>query len=349
MSNSLVSIETNTLMTIKNKFHFLVAVLLFTVLSCKTDKESKSEEIASFSKEKAPDDRISPGKSTSLIILGTIQDAGSPHIACQRECCKALFENPDKNRQVVSLGLLDHENHKKYLFEATPDISRQLKNLKKYVAPNAKEMPDGIFLTHAHIGHYAGLMYLGKEATDAKEVPVYTMPRMKTFLETNGPWSQLIARKNILLQPMKNEVPVSLSSHITVTPIRAPHRDEYSETVGYSIKGPHKSALFVPDIDKWDKWDKSILEEIKKVDYAFVDATFFNGAEINNRDISQIPHPFIIESMKKFESLNQKEREKVIFIHFNHTNPVIDINSEASKTVLENGFRVARMYDVFEL
>lgn len=97
------------------------------------------------------------------------------------------------------------------------------------------------------------------------------------------------------------------------------------------------------------KWDKSIVEEIKKVDYAFIDATFFSGAEINDRDISLIPPPFIIESMKKFESLDKNEKQKVVFIHFNHTNSVLNPQSDETKEVLKNEFRIARINDVFEL
>ncbi len=287
--------------------------------------------------------------ATSLIILGTIQDAGSPHIACKKECCRELFINPDKDRQVVSLGLVDNKHGKKYLFEATPDISTQMKSLVRDDIQNTNELVDGIFLTHAHMGHYTGLMYLGKEATDAKEIPVFAMPIMKKFLETNGPWSQLVSNNNIALTQLENEEPVSLTPGIQVTPFIVPHRDEYSETVGYTIKGPNKTALFIPDIDKWSKWNKNIIEEIKKVDYAFLDATFYSGTELNNRDISQIPHPFIIESLDTFNELDATERNKIIFIHFNHTNPILDLTSTEAKHVLDKGFKIGRIYDVYEL
>ncbi len=286
---------------------------------------------------------------TSLIILGTIQDGGAPHIGCNKDCCKNLFENPDPDRQVISLGLYDSENNKKYLFEATPDLPRQMKVLMNYGIPADKEIADGIFITHAHIGHYTGLMYLGKEAADTRNVAVYAMPRMKEFLESNGPWSQLVSHKNITLKQIDNEQPVSLSSNIVVTPLLVPHRDEYSETVGYIIKGPNKSALFIPDIDKWEKWNKNIIEEIKKVDYAFLDATFYSGKEIDTRDISQIPHPFIIESLEMFKELSKKEKNKIILIHFNHTNPVINPDSDETKNVLNQGFRIGKINDVFEL
>jgi pyrroloquinoline quinone biosynthesis protein B len=287
--------------------------------------------------------------ATSIVVLGTIQDGGSPHIGCSKDCCRDLFGNPDPKRQVVALGLYDQPNNKRYLFEATPDISRQLKALKTYGLPTDQEMPDGIFLTHAHIGHYTGLMYLGKEARGAKRVPVFAMPKMRAFLKSNGPWSQLISEENISLRPLENETAVSLSEGISVTPILVPHRDEFSETVGYHISGPNKKALFIPDIDKWEKWEEEIIEQIKEVDYAFVDATFFSGAEIGNRDISLIPHPFIIESMEKFADMKKSEKSKVIFIHFNHTNPVINPTSSSAKTVRSKGFRIAGIGEVFEL
>ena len=287
--------------------------------------------------------------ATSLMILGTIQDAGSPHIACKKECCAKLFNQPDPNRKVISLGLLDVENNKRYLFEATPDISTQMKAIKNVGETSANELVDGIFLTHAHIGHYSGLMYLGKEACNADQVPVYTMPRMKKYLESNGPWSQLVSNKNIELHVLKIDSTLTLSKSLSVTPFLVPHRDEFSETVGYKVKGPGKTALFIPDIDKWEKWDIDIIQEIKEVDYAFLDATFFSGTEINNRDISQIPHPFIIESFKKFEFLSSSEKAKIIFIHFNHTNPVIDLNSEEAQKVIKAGFRIGQINEVFPL
>lgn len=288
-------------------------------------------------------------KNSSIVILGTIQDAGSPQIGCNKNCCKNLFNTPDNDRQVISLGLIDKVSNKTYLFEATPDIGRQIKTLSYYKTGEEKEFVDAIFLTHAHIGHYAGLMFLGKEAANTNNIPVYTMPRMKEYLTNNGPWSQLVTRKNILLKGMEDSKTIHLSKELKITPFLVPHRDEYSETVGYKISGPNKTALFIPDIDKWNKWEKDIIEEIKKVDYAFLDATFYSGKEINNRDITQIPHPFIIESLDKFKDLGKTEKNKVIFIHFNHTNPVINPNSEEAKLVKSKGFKIGEIYDTFEL
>ena len=321
--------------TMKLQLLFLSFLLL---IGCNNIKSDPVEENA----------LITVVSETSLVILGTVQDAGSPHIACKKDCCAGLFEKPDPLRKVVSLGLIDPKNNKSYLIEATPDITSQVKKLKQF-SNSEDELPNGIFLSHAHIGHYTGLMYLGKEATNANRVPVYAMPRMKQFLENNGPWSQLVSANNISLQEMGNQQEIELTTNIKVIPFTVPHRDEFSETVGFKIIGPKKSVLFIPDIDKWEKWETNISEAISQVDYAFVDATFFDGEEINNRDISEIPHPFVIESMELFKRLPSEEKQKIHFIHFNHTNPVLNPESDAMKTVLENGFNIARINMIVSL
>lgn len=287
--------------------------------------------------------------SVSVVVLGTVQDAGAPHIACEKECCTTLYKSSGSSPEVVSLGIVDESSQKTFLFEATPDIANQLHSLRDKSDFKTTDIPDGIFLTHAHIGHYTGLMYLGKEATNAKEVSVYAMPKMKRFLEENGPWSQLVHNSNIQIAALENKAEIQLTPEVKVIPFTVPHRDEYSETVGYTIVGPHRRMLFIPDIDKWEKWETGIAAEIAKVDYAFLDATFYDAQEINNRDISEIPHPFVIESMGLFKTLPETEKAKVYFIHLNHTNPLLNANSEQTKKVLNKGYHVARKHMRFEL
>ena len=300
----------------------VVIALGFYLQSCER-MESKDEEV-------------------ELIILGTIQDAGSPHIACMKDCCRNIFLRPVTDRKVASLGVLDHQYQKSYLFEATPDMPSQLKYLKSCASWEAEEIPQGVFLTHAHIGHYSGLMYFGKEAMNASEISVFAMPRMKEFLYKNGPWSLLVENSNISVINLNHNQAVELSHHLIVTPIEVPHRDEFSETVGYQIQGPNRSALFIPDIDKWSKWNLDLENVISTVDYAFIDGTFYDGVEINHRDISQIPHPFIIETLELLSEISDREKEKVHFIHFNHTNPVLKKDSRVKAKIEDAGFKVAQ-------
>jgi len=321
----------------------LCVLLLFVAIlvSC------TSPDVKTITKTVKSSSKIDRLKETSIVILGTIQDAGSPQIGCLKECCSQLMDQDKKNRKVCSMGVINPNSRTKYLIDATPNISEQLNYLNKL--GTSEKLVDGIFLTHAHIGHYTGLMYLGKEGVSARDINVYALSRMKNFLETNGPWEKLVQNKNIKLKDLSKRDTVFLDKNLKVLPIVVPHRDEYSETVGYKIIGETRSALFIPDIDKWDKWDVSIIQEISKVDYAFIDGTFYDGEEINYRDISEIPHPFIIESMSLLKNLSSKEKNKVYFIHLNHTNPALEEDSNAFKSIHENGFHVARINEVFSL
>ena len=280
-----------------------------------------------------------PKQGPFVVVLGTLQDGGSPHMGCEKDCCKNL----DALKKVVSLGLIDPVSNKKFLLEASPDYVAQTRMLKGLLTSSANKLPDGIFLTHAHIGHYAGLMFLGKEAMNSKAVPVYAMPKMKSFLENNGPWSQLVTLDNIQINPLSEGKWENISPSLRVKPILVPHRDEFSETVGFIIEGPHKKLLFIPDIDKWEKWKTDIVSLIKEVDHALIDGTFFSTAEVGNRNIAEIPHPLVQESIQLFDSLPAKEKGKIMFIHFNHTNPLLNEQSKEARLVKSKGFRIAKI------
>ena len=198
-------------------------------------------------------------------------------------------------------------------------------------------------------GHYTGLLHLGREALESKEIPVFVMPKMRSFLENNAPWSQLVNLKNIelfTLEDGKSSMPLQ---NLKVTPILVPHRDEFSETVGYKIEGQNKTALFVPDIDKWSLWKEDLISLLREVDIAFIDATFFNSEEINYRPLSEIPHPLVTETLTYLKNENINLKNKIYFIHMNHTNPLLDKNSEAFDFVLKEVFNIAQIGYQFEL
>ena len=274
-----------------------------------------------------------------IYILGVAQDAGFPQAGCYKPHCMPGWNDPERKITATSLGLIDPSSKKKYIFEATPDLPEQLFLLEQE-APSDDFSLNGIFITHAHIGHYTGLMYLGREAMGAHGLPIYVMPKMEQYLRENGPWSQLIALNNISLMPLRNDRSEVLNN-LKVTPFLVPHRDEFSETVGYSIQGPKKTALFIPDINKWSQWKENILERIQLVDYALIDATFYDNNELPGRDMSKIPHPFVVETMATLSLLPREQREKVWFIHMNHTNPLLNLNSDQAKGVRAQGFNIA--------
>tara|TARA_B100001179_G_scaffold184047_1_gene139631 strand:- start:885 stop:1799 length:915 start_codon:yes stop_codon:yes gene_type:complete len=274
-----------------------------------------------------------------VIVLGIAQDGGAPHAGCIKECCEEKWDDPTQHARVSSIAIVDPVTEESWIIDATPDFALQLTAIDNQLS--------GVFLTHAHIGHYTGLIHLGREVMGAKEVPVYAMPRMKQFLETNGPWNQLVNLGNISIQEINDNGGVQLNERLSIVPFLVPHRDEYSETVGYKVQGPNKSLIFIPDIDKWDKWESNIKELVEDNDYSLLDGTFYDINELPGRDMSKIPHPFIIETMEIFE--DSIYRNSIHFIHLNHTNPALNKNSNEYKKIIYNGFNIVERGNIFNL
>ena len=280
------------------------------------------------------------GQSEYIYVLGNVQDAGLPHIGCKHKFCKDKF-NEFEEYFTTSIAIVDPVNEKYILFEATPDLPHQLNYLEKKIFKKFL-LPESIFITHAHIGHYAGLMYFGREALGSNNVNINVLPKMANFLKTNGPWSQLVEINNINIKKINFDKTTYHLENISVLPIKVPHRDEYSETAAYEIIGKNKKALFIPDIDKWEKWTKNIIQLVQEFDYLLLDATFYDSNEIN-RDISEIPHPLVIETIRILDNLSNKDKSKVYFIHMNHTNMMLDSKSDLSEYVISKGFNIARL------
>lgn len=278
-----------------------------------------------------------------VTVLGIAQDAGYPQIDCRRSCCKPAWQDPALTKYPACLGIIDRQSSQSWMVEATPSIKYQWQRLSDQTTV------EGILITHAHVGHYSGLQELGTEMKGAKGLPVYVLPKMEQFLSNNGPWSQLVSLNNIALYTIEFDQPFQLNDRISCTAIKVPHRDEFSETAGYIISGPEKELLFIPDIDKWSKWELDIRKLLKRVDYALLDGTFFRSGELPNRDMSEVPHPFVEESIQLFSSLPLTDRSKVYFIHFNHTNPLIYNDPEAIQILKRSGMKMAQQQMTFSL
>ena len=283
-------------------------------------------------------------KNPYVMVLGVAQDAGYPQMNCKKDCCKRAWKDTDLQKNTSCLAIVDPTTNEQWIIDATPNIKEQLQLLK---SKTYSEKVDGVLLTHAHMGHYTGLMHFGREVMGTNKIPVFAMPKMRTFLKENGPWSQLVELENISLKELRTDSTFHLNKNIKTTPFLVPHRDEFSETVGYEILINKKSLIFIPDIDKWEKWDRNIMDLIEKTDYAFLDATFYKNGELK-RDISEIPHPFVEESMELFSALPKTDKQKVHFIHFNHTNPLLINGSHAQKEVRGKGFNLAREGQIIE-
>jgi len=266
------------------------------------------------------------------VVLGIAQDGGVPHAGCRQELCVRARRDPSARRAVASLGIVDPAAGKRFLIDATPNFGEQIESLGG--------RPDAILLTHAHVGHYLGLAQLGREVMGTRRLPVYATPSMAGFLRANLPWSRLVKLENVVIEEIAPGREIALTPSLRVTAIRVPHRDEDSDTVAYLVRGPGRSVLWLPDIDRWEKWDRrlrDVLADERVV--AFVDGTFYAADEIPGRSIADIPHPLVPDTLRLLAGADVSGR--LFFTHLNHTNRLLSGDAAAVGELSRAGAAVA--------
>ena len=144
------------------------------------------------------------------MVLGTAQDGGYPHIGCRKKCCQPAWTDLNKKRFIASLSIIDRESERCWIIDMSPDIKSQLNMIMDFLKTDNIPKIEGIFLTHAHIGHYSGLLELGKEALNAHNIPLYVMPEMGNFIKTNNPFKFLISSKNVSINLIEENKEISL-------------------------------------------------------------------------------------------------------------------------------------------
>ncbi len=265
-----------------------------------------------------------PRESWRAICLGAAQDAGFPHLGCFGRCCEEARRS-GRREPIAALAIECARGW--WLVDATPDLPQQIHAMGT--------MPRGILLTHAHVGHYAGLMYLGREGMNAQRMPLHCSEKMAEFLRTNAPWDQLVRLGNVEIFPFQSGGEIRLDPAIEVRPLAVPHRNEYADTHAFAIGG----LLYVPDADRWEDLPGLAAPFSTLV----LDGTFFSGEDLPGRDMSEIPHPCVTDTLRLLEPVAERT---VWFTHLNHTNPLWNPGSRASREVSRRGYRVARAGEI---
>ncbi|HVT59214.1 MAG TPA: MBL fold metallo-hydrolase [Thermoanaerobaculia bacterium] len=295
------------------------------------------------------------GGAPRIIALGTVQDGGLPQAGCECAHCVAARHDPALRRHVASLAIHLPASGRVLLIDATPDLGPQLEvvhDFRHHPAAGVDRMPvDGVLLTHAHIGHYLGLAYFGFESLNSNGLPVYASRRMAAFLAANGPWSELVRRHNVALHEITPGEPLALGEGVAVTALQVPHRNELSDTLGFVVRGPRHTLLYVPDTDSWRAWPRPLPEvlEREKIDVAVLDGTFYAAGELPDRDIKKIGHPLMTETIALLREPVKTGRLRVYFTHLNHSNPALDATGTARRALEAAGFRVLEERQALDL
>lgn len=308
-------------------------------------------------------------------LLGRAQDAGVPQAGCDCPRCAAAGSDPARAARPACLGVVDAATGDAWIFDATPAFPSQLRDLLGRAGGEGDRRGDGdgdgdddsggavsaatpsrrlagILLTHAHIGHYTGLMHLGREAMGARGMPVWATASMAGFLRANAPWRQLVELGNVELRVLRPGVPAVLSERVAVTAVPVPHRAEWSDTMAFVVAGPTRRLLWCPDIDGWDALAGGMPRLLvdQRVNVAFLDATFLDAAELGGRDMREVPHPLAGDTAAAVAAARAAGwAGEAVLVHLNHTNALLDDDAAAAGWAAARGVVVGREGDSWAL
>ena len=279
------------------------------------------------------------GYDLEVRLLGNAQDGGVPHAGCRCTRCQRALEDPTQRQFATSLAIIDRRQMpaRVWIVDATPDLIWQLEMLGDDLSmperPRRLRQPDGIFLTHAHMGHVGGLQQFGRESMGARDLTVYASTALRDLLRQSRLLGPTVERFQFI--SLESDHAISLAPDLSIEPLSIPHRDEWGAgTFGFTISGPERSVLYLPDIDRWEQWERADAV-MRSVDVAIVDACFYSADEIGGR--TDIPHPFVTDTLARFGDIPGA----LVLTHLNHTNPLLDPSSPQRVEVEQRGAIVA--------
>lgn len=279
----------------------------------------------------SPRRRLMPDRAMArVLVLGSGQDGsapqfGGPSVDIERTASSILVTGPSGAR---------------YLFDASPDLRAQ--GVRAGFDP---QNLGGVFLTHAHMGHYVGLVQFGNEAAATNAVPCFGTASMHTYLSRNEPWRSLFTRRHLEYKVVVPGVELRLEESMSVTAHLVPHRPDFSDTVGFVVnnRATGGSVLYLPDIDCWDDWEDATTV-VDGVSLAFLDASFSSRDELPGRAMANFPHPLVAETIARF----QNSPAQVVLTHINHSNPLGLGGEPATHNAASAGFLIAKDGDEYE-
>jgi pyrroloquinoline quinone biosynthesis protein B len=284
-----------------------------------------------------------------VVILGTAQDGGVPHAGCLCPNCTAARDNPALRHPPVSIGIVSGDDT--VLIDPTMAFEEQVHALWM-CRPSSPEHtaeryqpPGTVVVTHAHTGHYAGLWQLDRSVMAANQVQVLGPRLTIDLLRANEPWKTMQVDGFIDLKPVGFDVVQQVATDVEIELIQVPHRSEWAtDTAAVVVTGPSRRMLYLPDIDSWEEWNRSLVDTVESFDVALLDGCFWQAPVRKG-----VPHPPVNQTMDLLQEVVDSGRTAVGFTHLNHSNPVFTPGSDERRTVIERGFFIATEGDRFEI
>jgi len=285
-------------------------------------------------------------------VLGSAAGGGLPQWNCGCErCVRARAGDPAVPPRTQPSIAVSADGVRWSIVNASPDVRDQLARFPAlHPRPGTRDIPlDTILVTNADVDHVLGLLVL----RESLPYRIVSTPFVRDALQGHNALLHLlepawgIAK---LDQPVMLDRDGHLEARFFPVPGKVPTwlaklaSNQPETTVGVRITDLRsgRRLVYAPGVAKLDA---GTLAEFEAASCSFVDGTFFRNDELSAMrpgapDATAMGHVPISGPGGSFPILAEL-RGRVVYIHINNTNPILDANSPEASLVLRAGIEIA--------
>jgi pyrroloquinoline quinone biosynthesis protein B len=312
------------------------------------------------------------GQTTEMIIkvLGSAAGGGFPQWNCNCRNCAAVRAGTAGFRARTQSSLaVSRDGVNWALLNASPDLRQQLNETQQLHAdPKAglRHSPiKAAVLTNGDVDHIIGLINL----REAQPFSIYASDRVLATLRANSVF-QVLAEPLVPRIEIELDKPFELEGAgvdlgLTVEAFAVPGKvalyledksssnfgSQEGDTIGLKITDPaeKKSFFYIPGCADVDE---KLRARLKGASIVFFDGTLFTDDEmleqgLLNKTGARMGHISMSGASGSIAAFSNLGVGRLIYVHINNSNPALDENSPARKTVEGAGWEVG--YDGMEM
>lgn len=304
-------------------------------------------------------------------VLGSAAGGGFPQWNCNCHNCVAVRAGtPGFRARTQSSLAVSNDGENWVLLNASPDLREQLNKTRELHA-NPKFGPrhspiKAVVLTNGDVDHIAGLINL----REAQAFSVYGTDRVLSVIADNSIF-QILNAEIVPRIPVKLNEPMPITGAgvdlgLTVEAFAVPGKvalyledaaagpdfgTQEGDTIGIQITDTKsgKAFFYIPGCAKIDE---PLAKRLQGASVVFFDGTLFTENEMLEQGLmpktgSRMGHINMSGADGSIEAFSKLGVGRLIYVHINNSNPALNDNSDARKTIEGAGWEVG--YDGLEV
>jgi pyrroloquinoline quinone biosynthesis protein B len=304
-------------------------------------------------------------------VLGSAAGGGFPQWNCNCHNCVAVRSGaPGFKARTQSSLAVSRDGTNWVLLNASPDLRQQLERTPALHAGNKRGLRHSpikaVVLTNGDVDHIIGLINL----REAQAFSVYGTRRVLDILKSNSVF-QVLAEPLVPRIALPLDEPVALTGAgtelgLTIEAFAVPGKvalyledasagkdlgTQEGDTIGLRVTdtAAKTSFFYIPGCATIDE---RLAKRLKGASVVFFDGTLFTDAEmieqgLLNKTSARMGHISMSGPAGSISAFSQLGVGRLIYVHINNSNPALDENSAARKSIEGAGWEVG--YDGLEV